>query len=735
MRTRRTLVVLLSCSATGLPAQDPARQAPTPGPGAQQPPPAATPTAEPTAQAELEAPPRTAPVVVEARKWREPAAAVPQALSVVDGRPLEDAHVDAIRDAGARVPNLFFTEFSAARLSFPTMRGIGSGQGDPAVVTYVGGVPQLTTNTTNLPLCDVERIEFLRGPQGTLFGRNALGGVIRIVERPPAHEPGADLRGTFGNFGLQQYRLSASSPLAGDGLRFRVTGLGSRRDGYTTNDFTGNDVDGRDQLLGRAELEWQPDERWDIALRVEGHRARDGGFVLAELNALRARPHHVAQDFEGNTERDTATFSLAATRYGESTEFTSISALQDWSVLENADFDFSVLDGVRRLTDERQTAFYQELRLGSTRDRELALGADATAKWLVGASGFLADTERTGANDYRPDIARIPSPFPPPPVGLDTMRGEFDDWSLAVFGEVAVTIARRWDLGFGLRYDREDKRADLRRTFAVGGTVVSDVPQRLDATFDQLVPQASLGFHASDEVLLHARIAKGWKAGGFNLAAPADRFTWRPETSLLYEVGAKTTWCGGRLGLDVAAFLIDWDDMQLSQFDVAVGGYVTNAGAATSRGGEAELRAEVARGLVLTGAVGYTDASFDRFTDAYGGDVAGRTLPYAPEATWRLGAEYGGGLGEQGRWFAGADWSGTGTYYLDAANRQSESFDLLGCHAGVERGNFRLSAFLRNALDEEYVTVAFQPNPADPSYFVGENGAPRTFGFELAVRF
>lgn len=725
MRTCTAFVVPLFGLAAGalaqVPAAPPAQQQP------QEPPP-------PTQEPKPEPPPPTAePVIVEARRWQEDLADVPQSLTVVKGEQLERAGTTRIRDAGATTPNLFFNEFTAERLSFPTMRGIGSGQGDPAVVTYVSGVPQLTTNTTNLPLVDVERIEFLRGPQSTLFGRNALGGVIQIFEKQPSRTLGASASGTFGNFGLQQYQVSASGPLVAERVHFRLSGVSTQRDGYSTNDFTGNDVDDRDQLYGRAELEWMPDDAWELDLRIEGSEARDGGFALSELTGLRARPHHIDQDYEGRADRDTAGVSFVATRSGDGVDFTSVSSLQRWEILENADFDFSTIDGVRRRTEESQDAFYQELRLSSTRDRDTDLGPGVTSKWLLGVSGFVADTSRAAANDYRPGGAGIL--FPPMQVGVDTSSGEFEDWGAAAFGQFTVTLAKTWDLGVGLRWDHEEKHADLRRTFETGGFVASDVRQDLDADHDELAPQASLGCHVTDDALLHARFAKGFKAGGFNLAAPAGQLAYAPETSTTWEVGARTAWLAQRLHVDVALFQIDWDDMQLSQFDAAVGGYVANAGAATSRGGEIEVRAIAGGGLEFTGAFGWTDATFDRFTDPYGVDVAGRNLAYAPSSTQALGVEYVGEMPDCGRWFVGVDWHGVGTYWLDAANRQSESFDLFGCHAGVEVGQLRFAMWARNLLDEEYVQVAFQPNPADPSVFVGENGAPRTFGLELTLRF
>lgn len=724
MLARTTQASLFLCLASMLPAQ----QEPTDPTAPQQPP---SPPQGETATPQQPDKPAQKPILVTARKWEEDPATVPQSLTVVDERTLHDVGLDNIRDAGFFVPNLFFNEFSARRLSFPTLRGLGSGQGDPAVLTYIDGVPQLTVDSTNLPLLDVERITFLRGPQGTLFGRNALGGVIQIESKRPADALEAELGVTFGNFGLDQQRLRASGPLAEDRAGFRLGLLRTQREGYTQNDFTGHDVDDKDQLCSRLSLTWTPDAHWECDLTFTGERARDGGFVLGDLQEQRRNPRHIDQDFEGIADRNLAGLSLRATRHGDLVDFTSVSALQDVEIAETSDFDFSALDGVRRRSEETQRSYYQELRLGSAQD--LRLDGDTTAKWLCGVSGFVADSTRSAANDYRPGGAGIL--FPPSQVGVDNSSGEFDDWSLAAFGQATVTFWQQLELCAGLRYDYEHKRAALQRTFSVSGTVFSDVRQRVDDSFDELVPQASIGWHANQDLLLYGRAARGFKAGGFNLAAPTGQESFAPETSNSYEIGLKSAWLDQRLQLDFAVYQIDWNDMQLSLFDAQVGGYVTNAGAATSRGFEVEARVDAGTGLQLLGSFGLCDATFDRFTDSYGVDVSGQHLAYAPKTTANLGAMFSTPTGRNGRAYVACDWASVGAYYFDAANRQSERFDLLSLRAGLELGQLQCAFWVRNLLDQDYVQVAFQPSPADPTMFVGESGAPRTFAFELSYRF
>ncbi|MHC4992243.1 MAG: TonB-dependent receptor, partial [Planctomycetota bacterium] len=176
---------------------------------------------------DVEDPLRMPPVVVTARRFRELAQEVPISVTLIPEQTLEDAGINEISDASILVPNMNMVEFTSRRLSFPFIRGIGSGQGDPAVVTYIDGVPQLTVSSTNVRLIDMERVEILRGPQGTLYGRNALGGVINLFSKQPTNNWEFRATGTFGDYDLRELELALYGPLIKDELFFGFSGLHS----------------------------------------------------------------------------------------------------------------------------------------------------------------------------------------------------------------------------------------------------------------------------------------------------------------------------------------------------------------------------------------------------------------------------------------------------------------------------------------------------------------------------
>jgi iron complex outermembrane receptor protein len=677
-------------------------------------------------------PSRVPPVFVTARKWEEFLQDVPQSVSVVGGSTIEDSHITGVREASFLVPNLFFTEFSSRRLSFPTIRGISTGVGDPSVATYIDGAPLLSVSNSNLPMLDVERIEFLRGPQGTLYGRNTIGGLIHIITRRPTNDPEIQLGGSVGNYDFREFSLSYAGPIIEDELFVSISGMKSVRDGFTTNDITGNDVDDRDSLFGRGQIIWTPSDDSEFRFTLHGERARDGGFVLSSVEGLRDRPHRIAQDFEGVAERDIIAPSLTFSHFGENVDITFVSSFHDFDIFETADFDFSAIDGVRRQTEESQRSFSQEMRFSSPEDG-IDFGDGASLKWLFGVHGFTIDADRSAATEFRPGGVGIL--FDALQVGTDRQAGEFDDTGFAVFTSATLTLFDRLDLGAGVRYDRETKDADLSRVFSTGGFDLPLLDASLDEEFDEVVPRFTIGYDLSDDVMLYGLAAKGFKAGGFNVGAPEGELAFGPETSWTYEAGIKTSWFDDRLLVNAAVFTIDWDDLQLSLFDPVTGGYIDNAGAATSAGFEIEAVARPVEWLDLFASFGLADAEFDEFTDNFGTDVAGNQLAFVPETTFNVGAQVGGAVNDGGRWFARAEYAHAGTYYFDAGNRDSDSYGLANFSVGVEWHNVRLSGWIRNAFDEEYILVAFQPSPADPNFFVGENGSPQTFGLSLSVKF
>jgi iron complex outermembrane receptor protein len=687
--------------------------------------------------------PKKQQIVVTAQKQgAEAVQDVPRSVTAISQKQIRDAGLTSIADAARFVPNALVTGFSARRLSFPYVRGVGSGQGDPAVATFVDGVPQLSVSSTNLSFAGLDRVEILRGPSSVLWGRNTIGGAINMISRKPSWDPGGEFQTSFGNYNSTRYQVRATGPVTDETLAMSVDASYEKRDGYTDNVATGNDVGDAESTFARMQFLWAPNENNTVHFSVYGEASRDGGFVLSNVSdqpgqpGLRSNPFRINQDFEGSTERDILAGSIVWNHYGNDFEFVSITAAQGWDIDESADFDFSFFspfgldDAIRRYTNEEETYAYQEFRLSSPADSELDAGRKDGVKWLIGTSAFYSDSKREASNEYRPGSSVFTGL---PAEGVDRNFGTFYSWSASVFGQSTFVFANGFEATAALRYDYESRDARLNHTFA--GNQVPGGMQQLDRSFERLLPRGSIAYRFCDDFKSYFSVARGFKAGGFNLTAPMGSESFGTETSWTYELGAKTQWFDDRLTANAAIFFVDWDDMQLSQFDPDAGGYVSNAGKSTSQGVELELAGQISKAWTVFGTAGYLDTEFGRASDQ-NGSVRGNNLPFAPKMTFGAGTQYSHKLDNGHDIFARIDWFHVGEFSYDASGAATERYNLTNLRVGYTLKDVRLEGFVGNLLDEEYIGIAFDanPDPAAASY-VGQNGTPRTFGLSMSVTF
>src|SRR5882762_4708944 len=317
-----------------------------------------------TADANTNSPIRLPPVTVTAQKEPADAQSLPVSVTPVTLETLRDADVRLVKEAEEYVPNVFLNEFSARKLSNPYFRGIGSSPNNPGITTYIDGVPQLNANSSSIELIDVEQIEFVRGPQAALFGRNTIGGLINIIStRPSLRDWTGGVTGIYGNYNLGDVRASVSAPLVPDALGLGV-GFGfSGRDGYTKDDATGNRVDNREAFFGKGQLLWVPCENWEVRLVLSGERARDGDYALNDLAQVRANPFHVARTFDGFTHRDIIAPTLLAHHSGQKMDFDMITGAVWWKTEDFTDLDYTVAPLLTRRNHEKDFQFTEELRL------------------------------------------------------------------------------------------------------------------------------------------------------------------------------------------------------------------------------------------------------------------------------------------------------------------------------------------------------------------------------------
>jgi iron complex outermembrane receptor protein len=672
------------------------------------------------------------PVTVTAQKEPADVQRLPVSVTVV---PIDWLQLGStISDAGIYSANSYFSEFTARKLTNPRFRGIGASPANPSITTFIDGVPMLNANASNVELMDVEQVEFVRGPQSALFGRNTLGGLINVATaRPSLTRWSGQAAVPFGNYDAREIRGSASGPL-GSTLAFGGSISHAQRDGFTENTITGNDLDYREATSGKAQLLWTPASNWEARFILSGERARDGDYALSDLAGLRDTPHTTARDFEGQTDRDILSASVLTRREGGRVTLSTTTGFVRWKTFDATDLDYLPVPAVTRENAEEDFQFTQEVRVASAAAAPVKVADRVALAWQAGAFLFTQNYEQLAVNSYSPFVLD-PSLFFP--IVETTPDAELDDLGISLYGQGTFTVAEKLDLVAGARFDRETKDALLTTASAPPLPFFSNNTIDDELTFSTVSPQFAAVYRLQPAHTLYASAARGFKAGGFNPASPAGSEVYDEEFAWHLEGGVKSSAMNGRVRLSAAAFWIDWQDLQLNVPNPASPAqfFIANVGSASSKGVELEVNARAHRNMDVFGSFGYTNARFGDNASRQAFDVSGNEIPNTPDYTAAFGAHLTRELTTAATLYGHGEIVVYGAFKYDDANlAEQEAYSLANFRAGV-RGKYLFGeAWIRNAFDSFYVPVAFA-FPGAPSGFLGESGRPRTFGVTAGVRF
>lgn len=617
-------------------------------------------------------------ITVTAQKQEENIREVPISITVLDGLDIEDRRIDGFWKLADHVPGLMNTDIGMSDVfAQPSMRGITASPNSfsTSVGLYVDGVPVVSSPGYTANLLDIERVEVLRGPQGTLYGKNAEAGAINIITRQPDDE----WRGTTGiEYGEDNKRLAlgtVSGPLARDRLYFSLSGQYEAKDGFLESTYLGGTDDDRKRYYGRGQMRWTPAPNWDISLILSRLTLDEGGSPQVANPAMRssyglpALPDRTTQsDFRPvrDSHNDIQALKIAWD-VNDAMRLTSITSrkMTDWYAA--ADFDFSSTNIYHVYNDSEYSNISQEIRVNWQTGR------------LKGLVGVYGDKH---LNDI--DMGRLQSDG----SGTSTTRRELGGDSYAVFGQVDYSLTRALHVIAGLRYEKQNM--DYK-----DGLLLVDT----DESWNKFTPKLSLQYRLSPGVNVYATVAQGFRTGGFNhTTTDLEYRTYDPEELWSYEVGVKTSLLGNRLILNAGIYYMDIEDMQVEEGIDPMTTYITNAAEATARGGEIELTARLARGLTVTAGLAYNDTTFDTFKDALG-DYSGNENPYAPDYNYNLGANY---RLESGL-FLSADLTGYGDMFIDKSNRNKVgAYELVNAKIGWEFERFDAYLYATNLFDTQY---------------------------------
>ncbi|WP_210463907.1 TonB-dependent receptor [Rufibacter roseolus] len=679
-------------------------------------------------------------VVVSAQKVEEDLQRVPASITALNSRQVQEYRLWSQRDLTGIIPNLFSSDPGDNR-NLTSIRGIATTSYDPAVATYIDGVNQFTLDTYLPELLDVERIEVLRGPQGTLYGRNAMGGVINIITRQPGNTTSGYAALDFGNYGQQRYSLGIRTPLIKDKLFLGAAGLFRKQDGFYTNTFNNTDFDRQQVFVGNYYLRYLVNPRWNLTLNAKHSANRNrGAFPLVfSIEEAFAHPFEVNQNSVGKMIDNTFNGSFIVNHTGPAFNFTSQTAYQsNYRIYdEPLDGDFSPIDGVSIVNNYGQDwnkvkVFTQEIRFSSP------TSTVSNFQWIAGAYGFFHDNPVKVGTHFGEDAEMVGAPFPNF-TSININDGE--SYGAAFFGQGTYQIQTNLELTAGLRYDYEHRKQAIRGEFQPDGdelmVVLPDTSST--ASFKAFSPKASLAYHLSENYHLYGSYSRGFRTGGITqLSSDPSQpplFAYDPEYSDNFEIGLKTAFLQNRLTANVSAFYTQVTDAQVPTLVLPEAIIVTrNVGELESKGLELELNATPAKGLEASYSLGYTDAQYTSLTGSADGEevnLEGNKQVFTPDVTSMLALQYGYGLGatQSLRLVLRGEWRYLGKQYFDLANQLSQDgFSTFNARVGVQAKRYEVFFWGRNLTDEKYIDYAY-------SFGAARLGNPATYGVSLRANF
>ncbi|MEJ2416014.1 MAG: TonB-dependent receptor [Exilibacterium sp.] len=672
-------------------------------------------------------------IVVTATRREASMQDIPIAISAFSGERLSKSGVEDMFDmqflvAGMQIGDLAGQTRIALRGINTDNQEIGAESG---VAVHLDDVFIAQITSLGGTFFDVERLEVLKGPQGTLYGRNATGGAINIVTKAPTDELDFGAKVTLGNYYHTQAEGFISGPVLGDSLTARIAFTSLKRDGFTKQSFYPDQaVNNADFSAVRAKLRYQPGDSFKFDLTADF--SRDTGVPRGEIMKTPGTAPNLGELFGGTISSTSGVINDNYPHYSEKIEW-GIAGRAEWymdgmtltSLTSYRDpiFHFGLeIDGTEvaatELIETRDfNQFSQSLHLQSVNDSAL--------EWIVGASYFYQS-----ANDF------VDVSFPVSGIRLIIDTPVVDTTAYAAFAEASYDLLENLTLTIGARYNHEKKNVE--GTSYTNDVVTSTV--LLDASWNSFTPKASLAYHLSDTSMAYATVSRGFKAGGANLLNAYD-----PENVTNYEIGLKTQMFDNRLRTNINVFFMDYKDLQVQTVQKIAGidrPIVTNAASAEIKGMELEFEFHPANSFSIDGNFSYLDATYKDFiaTDTFNNnapvDVSGNRMTVAPKFAVNVGAQYGVPVGERGTVTLRGEYSFKDDVFFSPQNdelRKQKAYHLLNARLTFEDADrqWNVSLYGKNLTDKWVANSITADASTQTLYPV----MPRTYGISVGYNF
>ncbi|MCF8302850.1 MAG: TonB-dependent receptor [Bacteroidales bacterium] len=643
--------------------------------------------------------------------------------STLEAKQIQNEELSSATELSSRVPNLFMPDYGSKLTSPIYIRGIGSRINSPSVGLYVDGVPYFEKAAFNFEFFDVERIEVLRGPQGTLYGRNTMGGIINVYTEKPGPQRKTDVAVYTGNYSHLKTQIGHDQPL-GEHLSLGVDGLFVNHGGYFDNAYTGEAVDEMESYSGRVRLVYNPGNRWEGEYTMNIEISEQGGYPYAVMGEEQQTSNPVNYDRYSSYNRDMISNNFKLIYSGDNMVFKSITSHQYLDGLQEIDQDFTPASLLFVKQDQQQHMLSQEFNVQHKK---------GNYKAITGLFGFAQYADKIVDVDFGEDgIAAFGLPGP------TTKVKNYDQttWGAAAFHQSTWTNVLIDKLSFtaGMRVDYENARLDYHYDVIMGEKTIPNTEFNNGLDFFEVLPKASVGYEIKEDLSTYVTVSKGYKTGGFNstFEREQDR-TFDPEKSWNYETGVKSKWMDKRLMANFSLFYIDWKDQQIYQpVPSGQGSMLKNAGRSESKGMELELSAIPAPHLQAYASFGYTDARFVEYQEDEETDFSRNRIPYIPETTFSVGGNYKFIFSSKviDNIKLNLNYQGIGKHYWDEANTTAQDYyGLLNSKVTLSTRWVNVGAWGKNLLDAEHAAFYFE---ALGNQYI-QKGRPARFGIFVSA--
>lgn len=699
-------------------------------------------------------------IVVTARKRAESLQNVPIAVTAFSGAALRDGQITDLSALAGRTPSFTFqAQGSLEQEAF--IRGVGtvrltSASADPSIGLFINEVYIGRRGSATPPIFDVERVEVLRGPQGTIFGKNVVGGAVSIITATPKFDFGAGGYVSVGSHGTIQSEANVTGALS-DSTAARISFQQNRHAGFSRNIVNGQELDNTDGYAGRASLLVNASDALTLNFVADASHDDGGGQArhavddptrpgIGPITAgqISKDPRVTETPYLQYNRRNTYGFTARADYDMGSAKLTYLAALR----LGNSGQRFSQAGAGAPPSFTDSVLTQSEKYSGITQELRLASDNTSPLSWLVGLYYLREDTRRSSDNTAR-------SALPGGPGGTrDSLDGEnvFANSGItsnyAAFGEVEYELLPGLTASVGARYTIDSKQMNANAriiSFGLPGDILSPAPLKtpynvdVKKTWKEATPRFALEWKATPSILLYASAAKGFKGGGWQAATP-DAATasrpFNPETAWNYEIGFKSDLFDRRVRLNLAAFRLDFSNLQVEQLDdVLLTTVVTNAASAKIQGVEGELSIAVTDGLSISGSGSWLDAKYKNYTDPnrnlnYSGHKLARTADYQ----YSIAADYKLPVGDRYVIKAHADYTYQDKFFYGPENLNFEpGYGLLDARIGFGRADdsWAVTLWAKNLTNKLYRTSVIPFLGDEASLY----GAPSTYGVRLSGKF